>query len=405
MARRRSRAGTGEIEGPLAPLVADYASRLRRSDYTASTIAKLLRQAAHLSRWMQSSKLDAADLTTERIVRFLSERRAAKGTRSCSFQGLAPLLEVLAEQGKLAGPVTSSRDDDADETLVRFHAYLLTERGLAPCTAGAYVQRAHRFVAELPEGRVLADIIAADVTEAVRREAGRVSAGSVQYFVAGIRAFLRFCFLQGLTGTDLSPAALAVSARRRSLLPRGISRADATALLRCCDRRRAGGRRDYAVLVVLLRLGLRASEVAGLMLEDVDWRVGEVVVRGKGNRADRLPLPVDVGEAVVAYLRQGRPRTARRELFLHARAPFGPLSRQGVCGLVRVACERAGIAPVGPHRLRHTLACDLLAAEAGLPEIGEVLRHRAVSSTAIYARADVETLRHLARPWPGGEGR
>ncbi len=403
MALGTSRTGTGEMEGPLAPFAADYTSRLRRSGYSASTIDKLLRQAAHLSRWMQSSDLGPADLTAEHVEAFLSERRALKGARSCSFQGLVPLLEVLAEQGMLAMAEVAS--DDADEALVRFRAYLLAERGLAACTANAYVQRAHRFVTGLPGNRGLADVTTADVTEAVRREAIRVSAGSVQYFVAGVRAFLRFCFLEGMVGTDRSAAALAVSARRPSLLPRGISRAEASALLGSCDRRRAGGRRDYAVLVVLVRLGLRASEVAGLRLEDLDWRAGELVVRGKGDRADRLPLPVDVGEAIVTYLRHGRPRSARRELFLHARAPFGPLSRQGIAGVVRVACARAGVPPVGPHRLRHTLACQLLAAEAGLREIGEVLRHRGVTSTAIYARADIATLRRLARPWPGGEGR
>ena len=319
MARSRGRAGTGVVEGPLAPFAEDYESRLRRSGYPASTIAKLLRQAAHLSGWMQSSTIDAADLTTDRIAVFLSERGEAKGARACSFQGLAPLLEVLAERGALSGAEAAS--PDCDGTLVRFHAYLLVERGLAASTAAAYLQRADRFVAGLPECRRLAEVTAADVTEAVRGEAVRVSAGSVQYFVAGVRAFLRFCFLEGLTGADLSPAALAVSTRRRSLLPRGIAAAEAEALLRACDRRRAGGRRDYAVLVLLLRLGLRANEVAGLRLDDLDWRAGEVMVRGKGNRADRLPLPVDVGEAIVAYLRQGRPRTANRELFLHARAP------------------------------------------------------------------------------------
>ncbi|MGH9223212.1 MAG: tyrosine-type recombinase/integrase [Acidimicrobiales bacterium] len=391
------------MEGPLAPFAADYAARLEGSGYTASTVAKLLRQAAHLSRWMQASRLVAADLAPERIEAFLAERRASKGERTTSHQGLAPLLELLAERAALA--VTSPPDEVDDETLAGFRAYLLAERGLAVSTADAYLQRAHRFVAGLAGDRVLASITTADVTRAVRSEASRVSAGSVQYFVAGLRAFLRFCFLEELVGTDLSPAALAVSARRRSLLPRGIGRAEASALLGSCDRQRAGGRRDYAVLVVLVRLGLRASEVAGLRLEDVDWRAGELVVRGKGNRSDRLPLPVDVGEAVVAYLRHGRPRTTRRELFLHARAPFGPLSRQGICGIVRTACVRAGVEPVGPHRLRHTLACQLLAAGAGLPEIGEVLRHRGVTATAIYARADLQALRRLARPWPGGDGR
>jgi len=171
MARGRRRAGTGTAEGASAPFAEQYAARLRRSGYTESTIDKLLRQAAHLSRWLQSSNLDATNLTTERIAAFLTERRAAKGARACSFQGLMPLLEVLAEQGIL-GEVEAA-PPHPDEALASFHAYLLAERGLAACTAAAYVQRAHRFVNGLPEGRHLADVTAADVTEAVRREADR----------------------------------------------------------------------------------------------------------------------------------------------------------------------------------------------------------------------------------------
>ena len=159
------------------------------------------------------------------------------------------------------------------------------------------------------------------------------------------------------------------------------------------------------MLLVLLRLGLRAGEVASLTLDDLDWRAGEVVVRGKGGREDRLPLPVDVGEAIAGYLWRGRPQTTHRAVFLRALAPVGPLTRGGVSVIVRRSCVRAGIEPVGAHRLRHTVACDLLAAEAGLAEIGELLRHRSVTSTAIYARVDIETLRGVALEWPGGERR
>jgi integrase len=232
-----------------------------------------------------------------------------------------------------------------------------------------------------------------------------VSIGSTQYFVAGLRAFLRFCFLEGRVGADLSAAALAVTGRRHSSLPKGISGADATALLRSCDRRRSEGRRDYAVLLVLLRLGLRAGEVAGLALGDVDWRAGEIVVRGKGRREDRFPLPFDVGEAIAGYLRRGRPRTSRRELFLRVLAPIAPLSRGGVSSIVRRACRRVGIAEVGAHRLRHTVACEMVTAGVPLPEIGEMLRHRSIASTAVYARVDLDTLRGVALPWPGGDGR
>ena len=177
---------------------------------------------------------------------------------------------------------------------------------------------------------------------------------------------------------------------------------DADALLRSCDRRTAIGRRDYAVILLLLRLGLRAGEVAALSLGDIDWRSGEVVVHGKGGRLDRLPLPADVGEAIAGYLARGRPRCPRREVFLRAAAPLEGLSRFGISSVVRSACTRAGLAPFGAHRLRPGLACQMVAAGVPVPAIGAVLRHRSVTSTANYARVDVERLREVALPWPGG---
>lgn len=228
---------------------------------------------------------------------------------------------------------------------------------------------------------------------------------AAQYFVSGLRAFLRFCFLNDLLAVDLSQAALVVRGRRVSSLPRGISRADARALLDSCDRRRALGRRDYALIILLLRLGLRRGEVAALTLDDIDWRAGEVVIHGKGGRDERLPLPADVGAAIGAYLRRGRPASDRREVFLRARAPYAPIASGTVASTVRRACRRAGIPEVGSHRLRHTTACEMVQAGAPIVEIGQVLRHRSLQSTAIYARVDIEQLRQLAAPWPGGTER
>jgi integrase len=232
-----------------------------------------------------------------------------------------------------------------------------------------------------------------------------VSVSAVQFFVAGLRSLLRFCFVEGLVEVDLSQAALPVTGRRRSSLPRGISKADAGALLGCCDRRTALGRRDYAVIITILRLGLRASEVAGLRLDDIDWRAGELTVRGKGAREDRLPLPADVGEAIASYLRRGRPTGDRREVFLRARAPFGPIAARTVSSTVRRACRRAGIAEVGSHRLRHTVACEMVSAGVPLVQIAQVLRHHSLQTTAVYARVDLDQLRLLAAPWPAGAQR
>jgi integrase len=244
------------------------------------------------------------------------------------------------------------------------------------------------------------------VTPALLRESEVVSVSAAQNFVSGLRWFLRFCFVEGLVGADFSQAALLVRGRSSSSsLPRGIRRADARALLGSCDRRQALGRRDYAIIVLLLRLGLGRGEVAGLTLEDIDWRAGELVVRGKGSRVDRMPLPADVGQAIASYLRHGRPRSGRREVFLRAKAPYDPIASGTVASTVRRACGRAGIAECGSHRLRHTAACEMVKANIPLVRIGQVLRHRSLQSTAIYARVDVERLRLLAAPWPGGAQR
>lgn len=312
------------------------------------------------------------------------------------------LLDVLGELGVLAAEAPARADTPTEMVLASFERYLLSERGLSPGTVRGYVRHARRFVDGLSSGSGLAHLAAAEVTAAVLRESAAVSVSAAQCFVSALRSFLRFCFLEGLVEVDLSQAALAVTGRRRSSLPRGITRADADALLGSCDRRSALGRRDYAVIITLLRLGLRRSEVAGLRLDDIDWRAGELVVRGKAARKDRLPLPADVGAAIASYLRHGRPARDRRAVFLRARAPFGPIAAGTVASTVRRACRRAGVAEIGPHRLRHTVACEMVAAQVPLVEIAQVLRHQSLQSTAIYARVDLDRLRLLAKPWPGG---
>jgi integrase len=185
-------------------------------------------------------------------------------------------------------------------------------------------------------------------------------------------------------------------------LPRALEGELVARLLAGCNRQSATGRRDYAILLLLVRLGLRAGEVAALELEDIDWRQGEVTVRGKGHRHERLPLPVDVGEALVEYLRQGRPRHECPKLFMRAQAPYAGLVSSAVTTVVYLACDRAGLPHVGAHRLRHTAATEMLRGGARLSEVEQVLRHRSLATTAIYAKVDRVALRSLAQPWPGG---
>ena len=401
MAGPASRVSRVLMAGPLAPFADAYSAELRQRGYTALTTVNELREMARLSRWLEASGLAAADLSGGRIEQFLAVQRAQGRRGACSRPALRCLLEVLGALGALTADEPARAGSPDEVVLACFERYLLGERGLGAGTAAGYVRHARRFLDGLSASGGLAGLAAGEVTGAVLRESAAVSVSAAQNFVCGLRAFLRFCFIEAIVEADLSRAALSVTGRRSSPLPRGIGRADAAALLGSCDRRSAIGRRDYALLITLLRLGLRRSEVAALTLDDIDWRQAELVVHGKGGREDRLPLPADVGEAIAGYLRRGRPATARREVFLRARSPIRPLASGTVSSTVRRACRRAGVAEVGAHRLRHTVACEMVAAQVPLPQIGQVLRHRSLQSTAIYARIDVDQLRQLAQPWPG----
>ncbi|MDA8300349.1 MAG: tyrosine-type recombinase/integrase [Actinomycetota bacterium] len=391
------------MRGPLAPFRALYKEKLEQVGYTPLSVVNELRQLAHLSRWLEGRGMGVEGLGRDVIAQFLAVRRVTVGAKASSSLSLSLLLEVLRGAGAVEEEPVAPEASGAEALLASFRHYLLTERATSAQTADAYLLRARRFLAvNAPDGD-LAGLRAGDVTGAVLAESARVSVGGVQMLVAALRAFLRFCFLEGLVEVDLSAAALAMTGRRRSSLPRGVTASQAAALVRSCDRRTAMGRRDYAVILVLSRLGLRASEVAALTLDDVDWRAGDVVVHGKASSVERLPLPADVGEALAAYLARGRPRSPRREVFLRLEAPVAGLGRGGISFIVRRACRRAGIAPFGAHRLRHGLACQMVAAGVPVPQIGAVLRHRSVISTANYARVDIERLRVVALPWPGGE--
>jgi site-specific recombinase XerD len=407
MVKPSSRVCRVVMTGPLAPFADVFAAELRACGYTPLTTASELRQVARLSCWLQADGLSVMDLSEELVEEFLVWQRAAGRHRSqWSRPVLLCLLEVLRGLGALGPEVAAPEGSPSDRLLVSFERYLLSERALAAGTIVGYLAHARWFIDGLGAGG-LVGLLAADVTAAVLRKASSgVSVAAAQYFVSGLRAFLRFCFLEGLLSSDLSQAALVVRGRRASLLPRGISRADARALLDCCDRRRALGRRDYALIILLLRLGLRRGEVARLTLDDIDWRAGEFVVHGKAGREDRLPLPADVGQAIAAYLKRGRPVSDRREVFLQARAPYAPIASGTVASTVRRACRRAGIPEVGSHRLRHTTASEMVKAGVPIIRVSQVLRHRSLQSTAIYARVDVEQLRLLAAPWPTeGTGR
>ncbi|MGC1406705.1 MAG: site-specific integrase [Candidatus Dormiibacterota bacterium] len=288
--------------------------------------------------------------------------------------------------------------------LEEYRHALVDGRGLAGSTAGRYVNSARMFLVEAAggDGLDLASLSAGAVSGFVVRQGRRLSVGSTKDLVTCLRSFLRFLESQELIEGHLVSAVPAVASWRGASLPKALSAEQVAALLASCDPTSVVGRRDLAMLTLLARLGLRAREVASLQLDDVDWRRGEIVVRGKGGRCDRLPVPVDVGEAVVGYLCHGRPPVRSRAMFLRAFAPIRGLSPVSVSSAVGRACVRAGLPVVGAHRLRHSAATAMLQAGSSLSEVGQVLRHNQLATTAIYAKVDRGALVGLARQWPGG---
>ena len=391
------------VAGPLEPYAQGLCSELARQGYAPTSAVNQMKLIAQLSRWMTSEGLTVAELSSDQIERFVLARCEAgcKG-RSLSMRMRGLLLGYLRDLGVVAGEASPIPQTPADELLEDYCRYLLTERSLVPATVRYYTRFARLFLLDVcGDGELdIKKITTGDVTRFALDHCGRRSVGSAKTLIMALRSLLRFLHLEGLTATPLVGAVPAVAPWRPRSLPQGLSPAAVGRLLRSCDRRTATGRRDYAMLIVLVRLGLRAGEVAALQLDDIDWRRGEIVVRGKGDRHEQVPLPVDVGEALAGYLRRGRPRCADRHLFLRVHAPTVGLSGAGVSKVVKAACRRAALPVVGAHRLRRAAACETLRRGGSLAEVGQLLRQRSAFTTGLYAKVDRAALEQVARPWP-----
>lgn len=395
--------GTRRKPGTLGPQVEGYRAWLVAQGYTPSTVRNMLKELGQVGRWLTVEELGAAQLDEERITEFIAARHAAGYRRAPGPRAMAPLLSFLREAGVVAA--VQSLATPLELLLAQYRTWLVDERGLAASTVLRYENTARRFLSEqgMVEGVFTpTGLTGRDVNVFLLRECARVSAGSAKGRVAELRSLLRFLYLQGVTALRLGTAVPPVGGWRLATLPPpAMSATDVQLLLDTCDRGTPVGVRDFAMMMLVARLGLRSIEVARLELRDVDWRAGELVVRGKARRLDRLPLPAEVGEALVAYLSGGRNPADAVHLFMTCRAPRGPIRADLVGDVVERACIRAGLPQVGPHRLRHALAGELLRKGAGLVAISQVLRHRDLATTALYAKVDLDALRQVAQPWPG----
>lgn len=393
------------VRGPLAAYAQGFVVELRRLGYTPLSASFQMQLMAHLSRWLEGERLEAAALEPATVSAFLAARRAAGYTGYLSVKALGPLLGYLRELGVVA-PAEPPGLSACELLLERYRDYLTVERGLAAATAHGYVDLVRPFVASRVDGSGevdLAGLTPSEVLGFVLAECQRRPRRSAKLMVTALRSLLRYLHVEGLIARPLAPVVPSVAFWRLSALPRGLDADQVRALLSSCDRDTVAGRRDLAILLLLVRLGMRRGEVAQLLLDDIDWRAAELRVRGKGNRVERLPLPVDVGETLAEYLRHGRPADAQgRSVFVRMKAPHRALTPPGVTQVVVSAGKRAKLGEITAHRLRHTAASELLRQGAPLREIGQLLRHRSELTTAIYAKVDRDRLRELARPWPGG---
>jgi len=367
--------------------------------FAPTSVQFRLRQLKVVDRWLREKRLTVCDLDAACVDRLVAARRAKGLVTFVSAANFALLLGYL----RGIGAVPAEQRDAIGRLLDRYREYLITERGLAAGTVKTSVYVADRFCRDLQaRHRTLESLSAADVSAYMVAVCTHCSTGWSKTTVARLASFLRFLHVTGITAESFAEALPKVPGHRRELSCE-FSGDDIGRLLSGCDLGRDVGLRDQAIVMLLWRLGIRADEVARLRVDDIDWHRGEITIRGKGNRIERLPLPTDVGEAVVAYLCQGRHRVPSgcRALLVAVRAPEGAMTSQGVSDVVVRLSRRVGMAVMGPHRLRHGAATAMVAGGASWPEVAQVLRHRNMAATVSYASVEPALTSELAQPWPG----
>ena len=393
--------------GPHGRLVECYAARLVRDNLVRHGTWRCLNVVGGLLCWIAMHRCMLADLNERMVEQYLRHRATKQSIQPGDRAALKRWLSLLREEGAIAPaelPLLTSHDRIFSE----FGAYLRTERGLAPKSIVRHLPIIRRFLHEVcPSGDDdLGKISQHEVIRYIERHAQDWSPGTGKAMCWSLRAFLRYLHHQGLNPRALGDCVPSMRRWKFASLPTFLPAAQVRRALDCCDRATPMGRRDYAILMMLAKLGLRAGEVATLTLDDIDWRASEMLVRAKGRQRARMPIPPDVGAAIVGYLRNGRPKSSCRRLFIRALAPHvGFASGCAITMIAKTALDRVGIkgcAHRGAHIFRHSLATELLRSGATLTEIGQLLRHESHDTTRIYAKVDIEALRTLSLPWPGG---
>lgn len=393
--------------GPLAPYADAFRALLEQEGYAPTTVREKRQLHDDLSRWLKRHKLGATDLDEQRLRLFLRSRARRHRTRRGDAATCRQLVGFLRRLGCIATAVAEIDTPALGRIEQDFARFLSAERGLKPVTITAYLRTVRCFLLQRfgQDEFPLDTLCLQDVNRFILDRVRHVRRGYAKLMVTALRSFLRYLQQRGAITADIAAAVPSVANWRFSHLPKALTPAQVERLLRCCDRSTPMGQRDHAILLLLARLGLRAGELVAMTLDDLDWEAGEFIVRGKGDRLERLPLPRDVGAALAHYLRYVRPPCSSRRVFIRMKAPHcGFSGAAAICDVVRRALWRAELDPdfKGAHLLRHSLATNMLRRGASLEQIGQLLRHRQANTTQIYAKVDIEALRGISLPWPGG---
>jgi site-specific recombinase XerD len=394
--------------GLLGPHQDAFAAVLFGQGYARSTTKRKIQVVSELIQWLQKEHFVIKNLNESCINKFISHRRKRNPLRRGDLATLKQFFDFLCEEGVLPPFAHEIEDSPLQRIGNSFAQYLKHERGLSQATLDNYLPIARRFLTERFHNRkiIFDKLRPQDISRFIIRYAHTMSPGRAQLMVTTLRSFLRFLRQRGKIATNLAAAVPTVAKWRFSGIPKFLQPEQVKRFLQSCDKNTATGKRNYAILLLLARLGLRAGEIVHMELDDILWEVGELIVRGKSSREERLPLPHDVGQAIAVYLRHGRPHCSSRRLFIRMVAPLrGFSSSAAVCTIVRRSLVHAGLNVdfKGAHLFRHTLATNMLRGGANIAEIGEILRHQLPNTTEIYAKVDLTALRTIAQPWPGGE--
>lgn len=396
-----------EPEGPLVSYLDSFANWLEEQGYKRHLLGRQIRVVANFSKWLKSEQITAGEVSDEHALRFFDDIARTCSVRSGERATLRHFMDYLDRLGIVHPLSEPDKITPIKEAVDAFSTYLSQERALSDKTLIQYCPFIERFLSErFGHGLVeFAALRARDVIEFVTHQVTHLSPARAKVLTTALRSFFRYLLYCGKIQLDLVAAVPTVPNWSMTGIPRAIASDHVRAIFTHCPRDTSIGRRDYAILMLLARLGLRASEIVALTLDSIDWEEGLIVVAGKGDQAASLPIPAEVGEAIAEYLCHGRPSSGSRALFLRACAPIRGLgAQQSIASIVSAALTRTGIEVRhrGSHQFRHALAADMLRHGATLPEIGNVLRHRHAKTTGIYAKVDFAALRPLSQPWPGG---